>query len=466
MKKLNFLLFAVAIFSLGLFSCDKEESNDSEKFSTMSIEQNKAIVEDAGIELLGTMNKMRSIQTVGVIINFGKIVDSSAPLKKAFSQDSKIFSTLLTFTKVAQGEKKVNDLYDVMISSAELSEDPESIQEFWDESVGTYTWNSNMDDWDIVYGGTTIVFKFPSEEGTITNDATLTISNYEGIEISNPLDEEYEGDLPVSLNADLKVGSTTLVTMIFGASYDSEGVPESVASDLTVEDFKFEIDIVNNSRQVSVNYMFSENGTTIMELGASGDGLFTGENIDINTNTVHHSETYGYWNWRYNPVTQQYEQYWEEYTDEWDETEVDFEEILNSASVHFQLYNIALRGDINVKGLVDEIKLIEKDYDDELIDEETMQEKTAVQINEYLNLRLVNLTNNEIIAKAEAYVVKQIEYEWEDYYIEMRFKFGDGSTIEMETYFEEGFNDFVDELNEFIDDVNSEYDLDIEYIDY
>jgi hypothetical protein len=456
MKKNSLLLITVAFFALALFSCKKDKIQ-GEKFSPMSIEENKAIIEDAGIEFVQSLNRMKSIETVGVIVNLSEILSSSVYDKKSLSHDSKVFSTLETFTSVAQGDKKINDLYSSMISSAELSDDPASIQEFWNESVGTYNWNSNTNDWDIQYGGTKIIVKFPSKEESNINDATLTISDYKGVIISNPLDDEYEGDLPVSLKADLKVGTKTLVTMTFGASYNSEGIPNSVASDLTIEGYKFEIDISNTSKRVSVNYKFSENGKTIIQLGASGDGLFTEKNINDNTNTVQYSDTFGYWDWNYNPATGQYEQQWVEYTYEWEDVQVDFEEILNSASAHFQLYNIALRGDINVKGLVDEIKLIEKDYDADLINDKTMADKIAVQINKHLNLRLVNVTNNEILAKAEAYVVKDIGYNWDDYYIKMRLKFGDGSVIDLDTYFEDGFNDFIDELNRFIDDINSEY---------
>ena len=100
-----------------------------------------------------------------------------------------------------------------------------------------------------------------------------------------------------------------------------------------------------------------------------------------------------------------------QWTDEWDETE--FEEILHSANAYFQLFNIELRGDIDVKGLVDQIRIIDDEYSNNTIDSETSDSLYAGEINKYMNLRLVNLTNNEIMAKTEAYVVHESDYGYE-----------------------------------------------------
>lgn len=444
-------------------SCNKEKDK-AEKFSTQSVEENKAIVEDSGIELSDVMKRMESMGTNDVIINFVDLASSLDSKGFLFSPKSKIFSTLNAIVATTRGEKELNTAFDAMIYPRELKgEDPESIQEFWDENVGTYTWNPSLGDWDEELGGDKIIFKFPSSESSSTDDAAITIYNYAGVNMSNPIDEDYTGDLPVSLNADLKVGSEILVSFVCGASYASDGVPSAIAADLTIENFKFEVDISNNTKVVSVSYKFLENENIVMSMGATGNGLFTDANYD--ENTVHHSETNSYiCDYVWNPNTQQYDEVYCEWTDEWDETE--FEEILHSANAHFRLFNIELRGDIDVKGLVDQIRIIDEELDNEDIDSETADEKYVIKINEYLNLRLVNITNNNIMAKAEAYVVHESDYGYENSYIDFRLTFGDGSPIDMETYFDEGFDTFVDELNDLLDDINSDYDTDLEPIDY
>jgi hypothetical protein len=463
MKKIFFVISPVLFLAAMVSSCDKDKDKDAvEKFSTSSVEANKATVETAGVDFVKVMKRMRSIETVDAIVNFGDIMSASSSKGFLFSKDSKLVSTLGTFAAAAKGEKKLNDVFDAMVSSKGLNEDPESIKEFWDDNVGTYTWNKTADDWTIALGGNKFIFLFPSSDVATTNDATLTIFNYTGTKISNPIDEDYTGDLPVSLNAELKKGSKVLITFVFGATYNTDGVPNAIASDLTIENYKFEIDIANDTKVVSVNYKLLENSNVIMDLGASGAGLFTESNYDANTIT--HSETHSYIDYIWNPSTQQYVPTTVTYTDTWEET--DFEEILNSANAHFQLLNIALRGDINIKGLVDQLKLIDKDLENKVITDETSDNRYVAKINEFLNLRLVEVNKNEILAKAEAYVVKETNNQYIDTYIDFRLTFKDGSPIDLETYTNSGFKNFINELNGLISDINSDYDMNIDPVDY
>lgn len=462
MKKLFISIFLLFTAGFLLTSCKKND--DAEKFSTLSVEQNKAIVEDSGIDFVNAMGRMESLETIEVLVNLGNLNSKSGKSCMVLSEGSKLASVFHALANATNGKRDLDGVYDAMISPRELkSEDPESIQEWWNDNVGTYTWNKTTSDWDIVYGGNKLIFLFPATENSLTNNATITIYNYAGVQIANPIDDDYSGDLPAALNADLKVGSKTLVSFVYGASYNNDGVPKSVAVDLTIETFKFEVDITNDTKVVSVNYKFLENGNTILDMGATGHGLFTEDNYDANT--VHHTETYSYvCNYVWNSYTQTWDYVYCEDTDEWDETE--FEEILNSAEAHFQLFSIALKGEIDVKGLTDQIRVIEDQYDKEKITDAVRDQRTAEQINKFLNLRLVNIAKNEIIAKAEAYVVHESDYYDDWTYVDFRLTFGDGSPVDMETYFDTGFDTFVDEINDLIYDINTDYDADIDYIDY
>ena len=457
MKNLS-LLFFVFMFLAVMVSCE-EEKDDGEKFSKLTVEQNKAVIQDAGIEFLDAMGRMKEVESVDVIYNLGNIMAPQPTKKSAISRDSKIFSTLETFAAVAKGEKKLNDLFHAMAAPKELAEDPQSILEFWNENKGTYTWNESLEDFDFVAGGTKIIFLFPSSDISVTNDATFTISNYTGVTISNPFMEDYTGDFPVSLLADLKVGNNTLLSFVFAAQYNTDGSPKNIACDLTIETFRFEIDLTNTTENVSLNYKFLENGSVILDIGAAGEGLFTEENYNDNTQT--HTETYtDIIDWVYNPGTQQYDPVYGQFTDEWQET--DFEEIIHSASAHFQLFGLAIRGDVNIKGLVDQLNLIEEDRENDDISDTEAVRREADKINEFLNLRLVTVSNNEILAKAEAYAKTEVGQLYNDTYIDFKLTFGDGSPIDVATYFEDGFDDFIDELNSFIDDLNADYDLGLE----
>lgn len=456
MKKLILLFLIPGLF---LASCDKE-NDTAEKFSTRSVEENKALVEESGVEFVEAMQRMEELESITVMQNFSDL-NSSIASKVATGENSKVLSTFDALISAARGRTSLNTVFDAMASPGELkSVDPETLEDYWNESLGTYSWNRNLGEWEYTAGGDEIIWLFPSSETSLTNDASLTFSDYEGVVISNPLEDDYAGDLPASLHVELNVGSDVLMTYVFAAEYNTDGVPGMIASDLTVETFKFEIDFTNNASKVSVNYKLLEGDNTIIDLGVAGEGDFTEANYDANTET--YTDTYTYEDYVYNAETGQYETVIVTETEEWTETE--FEEILNSANAHFQILNIALRGDINVKGLVDEIRNLDEQGDN--IEEEEYYNALSEKINETLNLRLVNTTNNEIIAKAEAYVVNETFYTYEDYWIDFRLTFGDGSPVDMQTYFEEGFEDFVTEINELIQDINTDFGTEIDPVVY
>ncbi len=212
MKSLIKSIFFGSLVLSMITSCGGDKDS-AEKFSTSSVEENKAIVENTGIDFIGILERMRETQTVDAL---GNLIDLSESGKGKGVQEFRntgLFSVLNAYFGYASGTNQANDVFKSIVECK--SEDPESIQEFWDENVGTYTWNTSLADWDIVLGGNSFIFKFPSSDASNTNDATCTIYNYQGVNISNPVDDEYTGDLPVGVKADLKIGSVTLVTFIF-----------------------------------------------------------------------------------------------------------------------------------------------------------------------------------------------------------------------------------------------------------
>ncbi|HQM70442.1 MAG TPA: hypothetical protein PK521_14135 [Bacteroidales bacterium] len=456
MKNLTKLLFAaIAIFMI--VSCDRDKDRP-EKFSTMTVEENKAAVENTGIDLVGVLERFRATKTVEAAGNMIEITESGKSKGIQGFTGTGLYSVIKAVQGAAGRTGQVNDVFEAVKGCAE--EDPESIREFWDENVGTYTWNPSIGDFNTDLGGDKFIIKFPSSDVSTTNDATFTVYDYEGVTISNPLDEEYTGDLPVGLKADLKLGTQTLVTFVFGASYNEDGVPNAIAADLDIEGFKFEVDVTNDTKIVSASYKFLEKNEVIMNMSAKVNGLFTGDNI--NDNSVQHTDRW-VCDRVLNPNTQEYEDVYCE--DTWEE--VEFEEVAHTANAEFQLMNLAVRGQMDIKNLVDKIRIIEDDYyEDEAIDEETYCDRMADELNSYVNLRLVKIDNNEIIAKVEAYVINDTEWEYEDYDLGFRLTFGEGSPIDMETYFEEGFDDFIDSLNDLLEDICNDYGIDYDPIEY
>ncbi|MFN8206939.1 MAG: hypothetical protein U0T82_05950 [Bacteroidales bacterium] len=461
---LRILAVAAGIMVLG-FSCSKDKKDEGVPFSQKTVEENKQVVENSAIELAQTMDEMKDIETVDAAVSLGNLLDQADPFSDGSVKSSKVRMVIDGVASLKQGRNTVHKLFNAMKASGELEEDPQSIHDVWDELVGIYTWNPGANDWNKVTSSDKIQFQFPSTEGGVSNDAKLTIYNYAGVVIANPIDEDYTGDLPVSLNMKLEVGSSTLMTYTFAAQYNSEGVPSSVATDLTIEDFKFSIDLTNNSTQISGNYKFTHNNATIMEIGGGINGDFTQENIDANTETV--TDTWTWWDYQYNPVSGQYE--YVEITETEEHTEVNAEEIIQRANAKFQVMNIALVGTVNIKAMVNETDALypENYWEDPDFDEQATKEKEAAIMNKYLAIYAMDVKAKQKIAQAEAYMVADEYYPGEfDYYVDMRLKFGDGSFADMQTYFESGFGDFIAEINSMISELNGKYDWAIEPIEY
>ncbi|HEX2921232.1 MAG TPA: hypothetical protein VHO50_08720 [Bacteroidales bacterium] len=437
MKKLIAVCF-VACFVFA--SCDKDETT-SEKFSTQTVEQNKAIVEESGVQFVQSMNRMESLQSIDVMMSFGNL---GIPGSKGTVQNIPTMDAILN---VAKGNATIGNVF-----SAMSSPDPQIL---WQGVLGTYTWSKILHQWIFVAGGTKAIFLFPSSESALTNDATLTLSNFTSTTITDPMDPDLPSKFPASLNIELKKGDNALMSYAFSATYNANGIPSMIASDLTLETFKWEVDLTNNSSEVSVNYKLSESSKVVLDLGMGGKGNFTVENYDANTKTM--SETYTYTDYEYNPITQDWDEHEVTATDTWEETE--FEEIINSANAHFQLFNVVLRGDINIKAFMDQMRTLDAN---ETIQEDAYFKAMADEINKNLNLRLVNAANNEIMAKAEAYVTHQV-YNWgDDYDVDFRLTFGDGSLADVETYFNQGFADFITAVNDLISDINTDFGANLE----
>ena len=112
------------------------------------------------------------------------------------------------------------------------------------------------------------------------------------------------------------------------------------------------------------------------------------------------------------------------------------------------------------------MNVIYPDNEPDDFDWDAADEAAVVEVNKYVDLRVIDVSVNQKIAEVEAYVVYESD-SWDEWtYIDFRLVFADGSRIDLETYFEDGFNDFVDEVNALISELNSDYDWDIESVEY
>lgn len=443
MKKVNKLTayaVALAVFFSACKEDDVVESDPTtgtteipEDFSTYTPEQNKANLEDNGIELINEMESLKDAPGVEASASFAYWMDQSS----AAPANGKILRTAHVLQKYQKGTASAEDIF---ASMRMASDEPESIQEFYDQYVGVYSWNSSTEEWDYSKEGNKIVFEFPSTETGSSNDAELIIHSYEGVDISNTLADDYHGDLPTKLVTEVKVDGTQVVAYNFTAAYNQEGEPTSVKTSLSLNNFTFAFEAKNDSENVGSAYSLTKGEKILISMGAGAKGTFTTEQIEKVDNNDSYNEG----------------------------------DVVTEANAYFQVMDIKMAGSIDIKAMADkgwfdeEEEVIAEPGSGEVIEDDGKDaEEEAKILNETINLVVFYASKKEKIADTEFYTYEDTREYYDFIYDEngwpidgmwveeqyttvgMKFIFADESKSDMEAYFGEGFNELTTELTKF-----------------
>ena len=156
---------------------------------------------------------------------------------------------------------------------------------FFDDWVGTYTWNIEDEKWVPEFGVPTdkIILHFPTE-GSTTNDAKITIHNYNEIEITAYDDEyqEYYTDYyPTEILADLYVNEIKIIEIDVEATWvtegDGAGEPSSLDLSVYLSPFTFTGNFDHTSSAASIDFAIKYNDERIFSAGVNA----TFENDDM-----------------------------------------------------------------------------------------------------------------------------------------------------------------------------------------
>jgi hypothetical protein len=461
----RYLIFLGFLLMIAFIACEKDKKTGGDEtdpafnapFSDNTVGQNKQNLEQTGVDMMDEVTQLEDVQAIEIIIEFINLMDSTYEEEEE-QEARQLLEPLEMVASIKTGDAGPEDVLREIKSTAE---DPVSLSEEWENIAARYTWNSDNGNWDSTGSEGALIFEFPGLEGDITNTAVLTVSNVNFYEIPDPMDfwpsEDVEPELPTSLQVDLKYNGNTVSSFNFSAAYTTSGLPTSINATLSVDEFSFVLTLTHNPyTNASATASFKRNNNVLIELHVEGNGDWSNENIE--NNTVTHYDTIYIWDW--DPELGWYETDEIDWIDEWDKVEA--EEIIHSANAHLVVMNIKMAGMVNIKQLADIIKELEED--EELEDEEAA-DQLADAINTHAALVVVYKDTNEKIADLEFYKAYwEDEYE-DDYYIDVRFIFADGSKVDAETYFEDGFDDLVDALNDFITELNEDYDAGIDLIE-
>jgi hypothetical protein len=423
MKKIYRKLVPLCLGSVVLFSCHKDDDVKKSDpltqyptaYSDLSVEQNKAKLEDNGIEVVNNLTELKNSSGVKASIAFSSFLNQSSPDNSGMRKSTtfKMVNLLSLFGQNRLSAKQV-------MSGMRVSEDSiTSVQQFYNESIGVYAWNNVQKDWVYTKSGSTIVFQFPSTEGGTTNNATFTIHDYKGVNTASGFLDNYSGDLPTQLMADLTVGGSKILEYSYAASYNSNGEPTSFETNLTLNAFKFHVKLSNDTKTAKSEYSLSKSDKVLIGYGSEVKGNLASSNVMV-------SESAG--------------------------------SVITSATAYFQIMNIRFAGNADVTGI------------EETTNSNMSIDQKAIAMNKYYKFIVYYIDSEKKIADTEFYATtdtyevwqyNEVTYEYDVVektkdVLDIRLVFADGSKSDLENYTDTGFTDLQTAFQDFADALESD----------
>lgn len=440
MRKL-LLVLGLGVGSTVLFTaCNNDDSDNNTPSEPLTVEQNKELMQDIGVEFVNEMAAMQEVDAVGTLISFGLLAeDEDEGGRIASSSPVKVAKVILGFTY-----QKASPL-EFGYASTRLSEDDDdeftSLEELFDENTGTYSWNFTTEEFDYADNSTDqVIFNYPAEYGGTTNNATLIFSDYTGIEIANPIDEDYEGDLPTSLSVTLEVDGQQIMSYAFEIEYNNEGIPVEVSTSMSMDDYALTVGITNNTSLIGYRADFTHGSKTLLAVSTEVEGDFTEEALDAA-----------------------------------DESE-DPTNAVTDGSFSLTLLDLKFSSELDFAGLYNEAGDLELSYDsffdENRPDLESNAAKFETALNEFGTLQAVYVSTGQVAADVEFYTFVEKEqfgnYSEEWVTLGARMVFEDGSKVDVEDFVESGFDGLEDAINDLIDQINADLDVEdwIEHVDF
>ncbi len=391
-------------------------------------EQNKANLQQSGLDAMKEMDEAKNMKVIDNLIYFSELVDENDPIDgtKVQALMPMIMVTALTKFKETSNPEVV---YAAMRQTKSFS-DADNAEALFEEIKGIYTWNNSQKKWDKT-ASNSFIFKFPATKSNLGNNAIYTIdyTPYKG----KVAHTELEGNMPSKLTAKLDIDNTNYLSFDFKASYDAEGIPTNITSNLKVENFNFNAEMNASSSELSSKFSFTHASKNIVSMACSLKGNFAKANLESLEDNVTKTE--------------------------------DVDKVVTSMSGYLQVYNVKLESSANVKAFTDEIRA--KGGSDNINDDKDWLNL----VNKHLIHSIYYTDRNAKIGHGELYM-KTYTNTYTDWVngvavqktetnedAGVRIIFEDGSKIDLETYFEAGFDKLEKEFENFLNSMENNYNL-------
>lgn len=445
MRRIIYLLpFALLLLS----NCGDKDSDKEIDDKPLTTEENKVLIQSSAVEFVDEMAALQQTNSVQSLTSLGLLLDG---------EDETEGGRITGSTSLLRITKSITGFAHGKISSIEFGhqtyrinqEDPEeedftSLEELFAENTGTHDWNPETEDFDFTPdSGDEIIVNYPSTEGGPINNASIILSNYTGVYIESPLSEEdYSGDLPTSLNVELKVDDVTEMTYAFEIDYNSEGVPEMVETTLTLNTYSLAVSLTNTDSKVGATVNFSNDSKTLIEVATEVNGDFTDQAFDDADANEDPTEVINDGNFSLTLLNLKF-----------------------SAELQFAAMYNAIGGD-SFEGYYDEYE----GNTDPKPDLEANAELLEGALSDHATLKLTYVDTKKTAADVEWYTfVESEEYCCgTDHSIELgaRMVFEDGSKMDVEDFLETGFDELETAINNLIGQIETDINEDLDKVDF
>lgn len=449
-KRKNFISVIVLLVSLSIVvSCKKDKPEPpivTPPPVAKTTEQNKAILEKAGVDFVKQTELMEKNKGIETSVQMGKLLDKDdfsdgilGGKGSSKSKNSIFFKLFCNLNGFAKKQTPIFNIFKDMEYTSDIKGSKGLVDDY-NQLKGIYDWDRPSETWiKSTITSDNIILNFPSTESGTINNASFSFTEFIAQTI---LVDGNSEEIPVSMKWNLTVDKSIVISFTYSSVYENNR-PKDITSILTISPFVFKWGVNCLTTQCTSSYSISNGSQIILNFSATANGDWSESNLDT---------------YIYHKIDSTYNSYlgiW--IVDKRDSIALD--KILYDANVSFAVMNIKLTGVVDFKNLYTTMNNIDKinypsDKDEQIA--------IAKAINDYIHLLAINSSDNSNIATGEAYVTSKEE----DYYVDLRLVFPDGSKADIETYTNQGFKAFVDEINTFMNDLALKYDFHFEPIKY
>ncbi|MCX2452125.1 hypothetical protein OQX61_12705 [Pedobacter sp. PLR] len=405
------ILFAALLFG-ALLSCKKKSFTEEPipptlppielGYSKLTTEQNKQALEQNGLDFIKKINTLPEEKFISLIERLGDL-------------DLEALSNTIVGRELESIARSAKSKQVAGIFSAVTTNDVKNTTDL-SNFYGIYNWNSKNENWDKTASTSKFEVHYPSTVASKTNDALLTVS-YTASKAKLTVDEE-EYELPAATNITLTVGEKEELKLTGVYEYKTDATPTKVDVKLNLGTFQLVVLANNDSKILATSVALTKDKSPIFSA----------------TTNVNLNEKY--------PALEDLEQ---------------IDEIVKSANMTFEVMNIKITGQANIKAIQDEYEA------NKGLSQKDRRTKEIATLNKNTSLFAVYKDKNEVFAKNEFVRIESTRTDWNYnpisnryepttyayFELEPRLVFNDESKMTLKTFFGSGFTRFVDEFEIF-----------------